>query len=378
VIAAAPASRLRAALLAVALAACAAPAPALAPASPAQAVRAAAAAARAAGRERFPIRFASPELAANVQGNLGEARAVVRLPPAAARCRAGAERCWLILFLPGFDASPEHAVELLAPRLAELERTGAAPPAVLVAVDGRTRLGGGFYVDSPASGRFETMLLDRLLPALRAELGLDLPPARTLVAGHSMGGFGALWLALARPGEFAGAAAFAPAARTVPLAEGLLAAVERAEAGRAGGVDPAAQVRDPDPQRFRERLLWALCAALLPAPGRPGGVALPFDPARRPWTLDEASAAGLARFDLGRPLEGGPAEGARALPRILVTGGGRDRLIPPADVEAVAAALSAARGPGREVRRVIRPEADHGSGLAEDFAEAVRYLTGGR
>lgn len=376
---------LRAALVAVAVAAAAGPAaPASAPAgaqarAPAAAatgaLRAAAARARAAGRDVFPVRFASPELAENLQGNGGEARAIVRLPAAVERCRRAAARCWLVLYLPGFDGSHERAVELLAPRLAALEASGVAPPTVLVAVDGRTRLGGGFYVDSPASGRFETAILDRLLPALRAGLGLDLPPERTLVAGHSMGGFGALWLALRRPRAFAGVAAFNPAARTVPLAAQLVAALDRRRGDRAP--DPATALEAPQRTPFGERLLWAMCGALLPDPARPGGVALPFDPARRPWTLGAAAAEALGRFDLSRPPEGARADAARALPRIVVTGGARDRLVPPADVEAVAAALSAARGPGREVKLILRADGDHGSRLADDLADALGYLAGG-
>lgn len=370
------AGRRRALLLAL-VAATAAWAPRSVAARPPQSTAAADAlrAAAARGQDVFEVRFPSPELAANVQGSAGDARAVVRLPPALARCRSGAERCWLLLFLPGFDATPEGAVGLLAPRLAALERSGAAPPLVLAAVDGRTVLGGGFYVDSASSGRFQAMILDRLLPALRAGLGVELPPARTLVAGHSMGGFGALWLALQRPGAFAGAAAFNPAARTVPLAEELLGAVERAHA--TAPVDPAAMVRAPDLERFRERLLWAMCAAFLPAPEAPGGVALPFDPARRPWRLEAAARSGLARYDLGAPFPEARARAAQALPRVIITGGARDRLIPPPQVEAIAAALSAARGPGHAVKLLVRPDGDHGSRLGDDLEEAVRYLTEG-
>ncbi|HYD40196.1 MAG TPA: alpha/beta hydrolase-fold protein [Anaeromyxobacter sp.] len=379
-----PPPRLRALAVALALAACAAgPAaardatpPAAPAAAAAHALRDAARGARAHGQGVFSFRFASPALADNVQGNPPEARGVVRLPAAVERCRAGAEDCWLVLYLPGFDGEPARAIELLAPRLAALERAGDAPPVVLVAVDGRTRLGGGFYVDSPASGRFAGTILDGILPALRTALDLELPPARTLVTGHSMGGFGALWLALQRPDEFSGAAAFNPAARLVPLAERLLGSVESARG--AAALDPAELVRRPDPDRFRERLLAAMCAAFVPAPSRPGGFAVPFDPAARPHALAPQARAGLSRFDLGRPLEGALARGARALPRIVVTGGGRDRLIPPSDVQAVAEALSAARGPGRAVELSVRPDGDHGSQLADDFAAAIRSLAGRR
>src|SRR5512142_2782497 len=78
-----PSTSRRAALLALALAAGGACAASALPPDPAeqavQAVRAAAAGARAANEDRFDVRFASPELADNVQGNADVASAIVRL-----------------------------------------------------------------------------------------------------------------------------------------------------------------------------------------------------------------------------------------------------------------------------------------------------------
>lgn len=74
-------------------------------------------------------------------------------------------------------------------------------------------VGAGFYLDatqSPWSGhwRMESYLLDELLPAVTTEFGLD--PRRQGLFGHSMGGHGALTLALRHPGRFASLSAFAP------------------------------------------------------------------------------------------------------------------------------------------------------------------------
>ncbi len=75
--------------------------------------------------------------------------------------------------------------------------------------------GAGFYIDAtqtPWAPHFnmETYIADEL-PALLAEnFGLDME--RQAISGHSMGGHGALTLAMKRPGRFRSVSAFAPIA----------------------------------------------------------------------------------------------------------------------------------------------------------------------
>jgi S-formylglutathione hydrolase len=73
--------------------------------------------------------------------------------------------------------------------------------------------GAGFYVDATAEPwaphfRMRSYVVDEL-PALVAGRW-DTDPARQAVAGHSMGGHGALTLAMAAPGRFRSVSAFAP------------------------------------------------------------------------------------------------------------------------------------------------------------------------
>ncbi|MEN9484194.1 MAG: hypothetical protein RJB37_2074, partial [Pseudomonadota bacterium] len=70
-----------------------------------------------------------------------------------------------------------------------------------------------FYLDAthaPWAGhwRMESYLLRELIPAVSAQFGLD--GTRLGISGHSMGGHGALTLALRHPGRFASVSAFAP------------------------------------------------------------------------------------------------------------------------------------------------------------------------
>ncbi|MDP2742170.1 MAG: S-formylglutathione hydrolase [Hydrogenophaga sp.] len=74
-------------------------------------------------------------------------------------------------------------------------------------------VGAGFYLDAtqaPWSGHWcmESYLLKELLPQVVSEFGLNAD--RTSLFGHSMGGHGALTLALRHPGRFASVSAFAP------------------------------------------------------------------------------------------------------------------------------------------------------------------------
>ena len=73
--------------------------------------------------------------------------------------------------------------------------------------------GAGFYLDAtqgPWAGRFrmESWLVQELLPLLRAHFPSQRD--RLGVCGHSMGGHGALTLALRHPGRFRSVSAFAP------------------------------------------------------------------------------------------------------------------------------------------------------------------------
>jgi S-formylglutathione hydrolase len=74
-------------------------------------------------------------------------------------------------------------------------------------------VGAGFYLDATsdpwsAHWRMESWIVGELLPLLGQELPIDI--ARMGLSGHSMGGHGALTLALRHPGLFKSLSAFAP------------------------------------------------------------------------------------------------------------------------------------------------------------------------
>jgi len=92
--------------------------------------------------------------------------------------------------------------ETLPERIACAMHEGVIPPAVVLWPSCETRLGGSQYLNSAGSGRYEDMLIDELIPAVEAEFSCG-GNGRRVLAGKSSGGYGALRLAMLRPGFFA-------------------------------------------------------------------------------------------------------------------------------------------------------------------------------
>ncbi|WP_163995625.1 alpha/beta hydrolase [Pyxidicoccus caerfyrddinensis] len=79
---------------------------------------------------------------------------------------------------------------------------GALPELILVAVDGTTSLGGSYYARSPAIGDFETYVVREIVGAVDARYRTRAEATWRAIAGFSMGGHGALKLAMKYPGVF--------------------------------------------------------------------------------------------------------------------------------------------------------------------------------
>ena len=162
------------------------------------------------GEQRF-YRHASREIGLPMQFS-------AYLPPQAL---AGEKRPAL-LYLAGLTCTEETF-----PIKAGAQRAAAELGLALIAPDTSPRgagvageadtwdfgVGAGFYLDAtqlPWAGhwRMESYLLQELLPLIGSALPVD--DARLGIFGHSMGGHGALTLALRYPGRFKSLSAFAP------------------------------------------------------------------------------------------------------------------------------------------------------------------------
>lgn len=143
----------------------------------------------------------------------------VYLPPQARQGQVPA-----LLYLAGLTCNEEtfmvkagaqqHAARLgLALIAPDTSPRGAGLPGEAEAWD--FGVGAGFYLDATQAPwsrhwRMESYLLQELLPLLSEHLPLDLH--RLGISGHSMGGHGALTLALRHPGVFRALSALAPIA----------------------------------------------------------------------------------------------------------------------------------------------------------------------
>ncbi len=148
------------------------------------------------GRVERPV-FASVALRGNRAGDGHEREVPVYLPPQA---RESSARFPVVFLLCGFTGDGRDFFEThpwrrhVVARFDELVSRGEVPPAILVAPNCFTRMGGSQYVNSALLGNYEDYValelpdfVDAHFPTLRG---------RRALVGKSSGGFGALRLAM--------------------------------------------------------------------------------------------------------------------------------------------------------------------------------------
>lgn len=231
-----------------------------------------------------------------------------------------------LLVLAGFTGRGQKYLEThpwhpgLAQRIDRAWAAGEFPACHVVFPDAFTALGGSQYLDSPAVGPYQSHVLDELLPFVAEHWGAS----SFGVCGKSSGGFGALRLAMARPGAFRVAGSLSGDVGFDLAYGGELMAACRGLT-RWGG-DPAKFL-----EAFREAPdlsgdghavidVLAMSACYAPDPASPLGFSLPMDPHTGERT------AGWDRWlendPLRRPLE--EFEALRGLEHLDLRAGTRD------------------------------------------------------
>ena len=154
------------------------------------------------------LRHKSRVLSGNALGDPVDRDLWVYLPPGYEESGLSYPVLWCLVGFTGAGAMIV-AGNRWAPGLAErLDRliAGGCPPAIVAFPDGFTRVGGSQYLNSAATGRYEDYVCDELVPFVDGNLRtLPRHEARG-VFGKSSGGYGAVSLAMRRPGLFAAAA----------------------------------------------------------------------------------------------------------------------------------------------------------------------------
>ena len=240
----------------------------------------------------------APSLAGSLLPNPERQPLMVYLP--AAYRREPERRFPVVYYLPGFTTDVTEYLDQriqgfsLGIFMDDLVRLGRVAPMIVVVVNGRNAVGGGFYVDSPVTGGWESYVVRDVVGWMdRTYRTIGESAARGL-AGDSMGGFGALHLAMRHPDVFGAVYALSPGlfADVGPTREWLFASPDAIDADLAlleelGGLPEAAArrrfleavdamygVREGG---YRRAFAWAYGAAFAPAPdGAPPWVDYPF------------------------------------------------------------------------------------------------------
>lgn len=238
----------------------------------------------------------APALADNLVGDPAELRVAVWLPPSYPSTDA---RYPVVYFLAGFEESASVASigAALEPAIAR----GAIPEVIVIGVSGRNALGGSFYVDSPVTGGWATAIHRDLVTWVDATYRTVAAPEGRVIAGFSMGGFGAFDLAMRHPDLFGSVYALSPGV----LAPGELAEMEMFATD--GAVESylamaAARAEGGDPPLLTEGARFALAYGSAFAPDVDAGppwVEYPFRAPDAPadptvWTRWEAGFGDVA------------------------------------------------------------------------------------
>ena len=107
----------------------------------------------------------------------------------------------VVYYLPGYTDSSMLGFGL--PGDADkLMRSGAIREMIIVVANGINRLGGSFYVNSPVTGRWEDFIVNDVVTYVDTHYRTVAQASARAIGGHSMGGFGALNIAMRHPDVF--------------------------------------------------------------------------------------------------------------------------------------------------------------------------------
>jgi len=142
----------------------------------------------------------------NLLGDPGKEKIYVYLPPTYYECETAYP---VVYYFHGFGESPGNFLNSSKSQLDSLFKDGG-DEFIMVEVAGSGYSGGSFYVNSPVTGNWDDFVIHEVVPFVDSNYRtLDKADSRG-ICGFSMGGFGAMNLALLHPDVFAAVYAMSP------------------------------------------------------------------------------------------------------------------------------------------------------------------------
>ncbi|MCO6511352.1 MAG: carboxypeptidase regulatory-like domain-containing protein [Aridibacter famidurans] len=213
----------------------------------------------------------SKMIAGNLLGESPKREVLVYLPP---QYESSRQRYPVVYLLHSYGSGPDswlgkdgyEGMDLEA-ELDRQIRPGSIRPMIVVMPDARTKLGGSWYADSAASGKWESFISEELVEFIDSKYRTIASRDFRGIAGQSMGGYGALRIAMHHPDVFGAVLGMSAVNLVNPNPFGEAAWKAAFESG-----DPS----DPD-ANLLARLMWSKAAAFSPNPDSERFADLPFE-----------------------------------------------------------------------------------------------------
>lgn len=152
----------------------------------------------------------SPGLEHNLLGDPADQPVAIYLPDA--YNKEPQRRFPVVYFLHGYsDVTPRHKeAELFRAAMDQLIASGAAQPMIVVLPNGINKYMGSFYANSSTTGNWADYVVRDVVGYIDSHYRTLAAAEHRGIAGHSMGGYGALTLAFRHPDVFGSAYAMSP------------------------------------------------------------------------------------------------------------------------------------------------------------------------
>jgi len=152
------------------------------------------------------IEIPAPSLSNNLVGEPTERTISVYLPPSYA---SSEKRYPVIYYLPGYGDSDVIGFRLPGD-MDSLIESGQVNEMVIVVASGDSKMGGSFYVNSPVTGNWEDHIVQDVVGYVDDNFRTLAQAEARGITGHSMGGFGALNIAMHHPDVFGAVYSMSP------------------------------------------------------------------------------------------------------------------------------------------------------------------------